>query len=208
MLETPVATLADACILPHNLATLAPNQMVDDMVIHFHCALLNSENQNDFFVSPSVTQLLLLSLRDMREQLEPLNLRDYRRVFFPVAHATARRKHWSLLMWRPKSGFLHFDSCGGENRDIARQLATTVLRFYKSPEKPFRSMKAPKQTNSYDCGVYVMAMMRWLARDQPAGDEMVEKINEDYVRRFRKGFEAFLKQFATGARLSDFCGDE
>jgi Ulp1 family protease len=119
----------------------------------------------------------------------------------------ARRKHWSLLVWRPKGGFLHFDSCCGENREIARRLASQILRFYKRPEKPFRTMKAPTQTNSYDCGVYVMAMMRWLARDRPTGDEMVEKINEDYVTRFRSGFEAFLKGFAAGAKPADFCED-
>jgi sentrin-specific protease 8 len=204
MLDCLVACLGDACIYEHNLASLGPCQMVDDMVVHFYCAVLNSENHNYFFASPSIVQLLQhFSGQAVVDQLRPLNLKQYRRVFFPVVSTEAQKKHWSLLIWHPTphngvATYLHLDTCGGCNRDSVWTLASAITKFYNLPPKALCTARAPTQTNGYDCGVYVMAMMRHIGQGKPLGEAMISRLTEDYIRHFRGGLAAYIRDFSSG----------
>lgn len=85
--------------------------------------------------------------------------------------------HWSLLVYtrgrenehvRSSKGradvFAHFDSAGGINRGAADALAHAVAPWLGSPGARAAAetvnhapAAAPRQTNGYDCGLYVLA---------------------------------------------------
>jgi Ulp1 family protease len=81
----------------------------------------------------------------------------------------------------------HFDTCVEFNHESARRLAISISRLFKIQSKSFQRMRAPRQTNAYDCGIYVMAMMEYFAKRTPGGT-MLETLTEDYIRKFRRAF--------------------
>jgi sentrin-specific protease 8 len=86
----------------------------------------------------------------------------------------------------------HFDTCGEFNHKSAKMLAASMSKIFKIPSKPFRRMPSPTQTNAYDCGIYVMAMMEHFARGNPSG-AIVGALTEGYIQTFREDFRQRLQ---------------
>ena len=92
--------------------------------------------------------------------------------FLPVANNSSSfssSSHWSLLLFYTSSKtFLHFDSIENSgNNYVAEKLAENISIAFgiSSAGVPF-NMKfpsTPRQSNSYDCGVYVILMAEVLA---------------------------------------------
>ena len=81
-------------------------------------------------------------------------------LFFPINsnenRQTAGGSHWSLLVYfKEARNFVHFDSMKDCNKNEA-------VKFYKKFEQYFNakhfqvSLEYPQQTNSSDCGMYVL----------------------------------------------------
>ena len=92
--------------------------------------------------------------------------------FLPVANNSSSfssSSHWSLLLFDTSSKtFLHFDSVENSgNNYVAEKLAENIsIAFGISSAGVPLSMKfpsTPRQSNSYDCGVYVILMAEVLA---------------------------------------------
>jgi hypothetical protein len=92
--QSPIAALDDARIYEHELATLGKYQMVDDSIIHFHCAVLNHLNCRNYSVTPCVVRLLQeFPPPQILDQITPLNLQQCRTVFLPLATKNREHKH-------------------------------------------------------------------------------------------------------------------
>lgn len=66
---------------------------------------------------------------------------------------------------RPESMFLHFDSSRGSNQDQAYELSHK-LKHYFGIAKNLGRVGEPlclQQTNSYDCGIYVLCYAEHIA---------------------------------------------
>jgi hypothetical protein len=167
--------------------------MVDDAIIHFQCAILNHVNKRNYFVAPCVVCLIQeFPPLQIIDQITPLKLQQYRNVFLPLSTKDRENKHWSLLVWHPGAAsnqpmWCHFDTCLEFNHESARRLAVSIWKLFKIQSKSFHKMRAPRQTNAYDCGIYIMAMMAHFAVGTPGGT-MLEILTEDYIRNFRREF--------------------
>jgi hypothetical protein len=89
--------------------------------------------------------------------------------------------------------FCHFDTCHPFNHESAQRLVRSISQVFALPPTPLRRATAPRQTNSLDCGVYVMAMMTHMAEGGRAGEQMIERLNGDFIRKFREEFARFLR---------------
>ena len=80
----------------------------------------------------------------------------------PVNNATLNGDgtHWSLLVIHidsNKNRFYHFDSIKGLNHGPALKLTKNVCSYLKLNDHEFVESPCPSQTNSYDCGLFVIA---------------------------------------------------
>ena len=100
--------------------------------------------------------------------LAPLGFSTAKLVLMAVndngdVEAAGGGSHWSLLSFTPfDNTFRHYDSLAGTNRRAARRVfdAASAAR----PGCQLLEAAAPRQSNGYDCGVFVLAMARLLAQ--------------------------------------------
>ncbi|KAL2611165.1 hypothetical protein R1flu_022857 [Riccia fluitans] len=98
--------------------------------------------------------------------IQPMKLLKRELVIFAVnnnedVETAEGGTHWTLLSYnRQKNTFEHFDSMAGTNWKQARDLVN-IVKPYMGPfaaSAKFIEQATPQQENSYDCGVYVMAI--------------------------------------------------
>lgn len=177
-----------------DLETLAPGQWLNDAVINFCCdrmSLVEFEGRGVAFVHPGVSFVLSFEddEDDFRDTLEGAGVTAAacRLALFPIndKQVTGRPggAHWSLLAVDRDAGrFLHFDSAGGANDGVARNLAGR-LSPHVGCAMPVARAQCPQQTNSFDCGVYAVTFARELARSWAEGNGPASEAAADRLRR-------------------------
>ncbi|KAA6359858.1 MAG: putative Sentrin-specific protease 8 [Streblomastix strix] len=135
-------------------------------------------------VSQSTSYLMMNidSATDFNSFFDGLELKSKQIICLPVSNSTDPTQvggsHFSLLVYSQDAKilgdlsndnsngpiFLHFDSSGNQNQSFAKKLCQKlsihILGSYD--KKIFSNAISPQQTNSYDCGVYVMAIVQFL----------------------------------------------
>lgn len=105
---------------------------------------------------------------DVTELLRHLRLSHRELLLLPVNDSLALNfstsagpsgSHWSLLVFeRASDTFYHLDSLPSQsNEPRARTLVAKLKRLLKVPNARFVSLAAPRQQNSYDCGMLLCA---------------------------------------------------
>ena len=125
--------------------------------------------------------------------------------------------HWSLLAYlRGVEGaddaFLHFDSLGAANATAANALAAAAAEALGGPRAVAAARNVrhdppgtPRQTNGYDCGVYVLEMAdavcdaRHVVRDERRMRESLQAITPERVAARRAEMLALVEQLAEEA---------
>ncbi|XP_052780849.1 sentrin-specific protease 8-like [Mya arenaria] len=109
---------------------------------------------------------------DIGNFLAPLNLPSKQFVFLPVNDNQVVNQtggnHWSLLVYiRNKQEFRHYDSLEGRNQEIARTLAYKIQPYVQAPRGRMKvlEVESPRQTNGYDCGMFVIAVAEHLCKE-------------------------------------------
>ncbi|XP_076448194.1 sentrin-specific protease 8-like [Babylonia areolata] len=140
-------------------------------------------------LSPSMTQFIKFAAGDdLATALGPLNLPTKEYVFLPINDNTNTNKaggsHWSLMVFvRNKEEFRHYDSGHSANGLVAKELMDRLQPFLHASKRgsKFVEMDCPRQTNGYDCGMYVICMAEHLCRELcecynvPLADVITEK---------------------------------
>jgi sentrin-specific protease 8 len=158
----------DSLLYESDLELLNEGNWLNDRIIGFVYEYLEREVYESEtetllgFVNPSTVQYLKLC--DSIEEanmcfIEPLSLDKKTFVFMPLNNnsntSCAGGCHWSLMVLnRLNSTLYHFDSIGSNQSE-----ANAFFRKYKKClqiEKFENASNFPKQTNSSDCGVYVL----------------------------------------------------
>uniref|UniRef100_A0A0D9XN30 WRKY domain-containing protein n=1 Tax=Leersia perrieri TaxID=77586 RepID=A0A0D9XN30_9ORYZ len=180
---------------------------LNDRIIAFYLAHLQSQfhgDGDDLLLLPPSIPYLLANLPDPASVAEPLRLPSRRLVLLPVndnpdvSHAEGGT-HWTLLLLdntNPVSGprFVHHDSLPPTNLPSARRLAAVLRPLLPNRTIPLVEGPTPRQTNGYDCGVFVLAVARaichwWTTAShqlEPDWFEAVKReVNADSVKAMR-----------------------
>ncbi|KAL1810336.1 hypothetical protein ACET3Z_027326 [Daucus carota] len=162
------------------------SRYLSDVFIEFYFTYLSSIHPSDLilFVPPTISFLLsnFNDKKDVADCVRPLEFHTKDLIFFPVNNGGY---HWSLLVYnRELNVFAHHDSLGGLNNEEAQELYLAVRhcvhkkRSYRfkieflnkrrlmedSCVPVFHKAVSPRQSNGYDCGLYVMVMAKAICR--------------------------------------------
>jgi len=121
-------------------------------------------------------------------------------VFFAVndndSKLSAGGSHWSLLMYNKQTNsFHHYDSCNAYNTSAARSLARNVEPFLHAKGSPaFVESRCPQQTNSYDCGVYVICVAEELCKNFLASKEtsLSDTVTAENTKQKRRALKKLI----------------
>jgi sentrin-specific protease 8 len=155
---------------------LAPRQWLNDSVISFQMQYLQHtvfDGLDVLLVSPASAFVLLFEEdeSDFNAAVQGMELETKSLILFPINNNTSVERsggsHWSLLSLNVKTlVFRHFDSSGRHNEGVARQFATKLavyLNQSNSSPMTFTNEVCPRQSNDYDCGLYVVCFSEQVA---------------------------------------------
>ncbi|GFP95681.1 nedd8-specific protease 1 [Phtheirospermum japonicum] len=203
--DDKILSYNDVVLRRSDLGILGGRYFLNDRIIEFYFSHLASIYPRDdiLLVPPSVAFWIkecpdIASLKDF---VEPLHLPRKELIIFPINdNADVARAeggtHWSLLAFeRDANLFVHHDSSDGFNSAHARRVYRAVVS-YTGCEAGYREWSGtPRQTNGYDCGLYVLAIARaiceWYASAGPKDVEglwfagVKEKITASHVAEMR-----------------------
>ncbi|XP_033309375.1 sentrin-specific protease 8-like [Bombus bifarius] len=179
-----------------DIALLQGSHWLNDVIIGFYFEyldeILNKNERRDFyFISPELTQLLKMT--DPNQYiifLDPHSITECKCMFFPLNNCdktdAAGGTHWSLLIFcKGDKTCYHFDSAKGSNAAIASKFAESVMDCVldkKEPNKKFVEVDSPQQSNSYDCGVYVLCLTDVIINHLSQNNRM-DGCNYDQVKK-------------------------
>lgn len=200
-----VAQSDDAVVTLDDLECLKMGERINDSIIHFLCNIEDHRFQKEMmkykFVSPALTQLLQNSTQELAETLlEAAGLSKFNLIFFPISNLKIDSTcHWSLLVWCPgmKNQFLHFDSLKNRNVVPAKSLVTKIVASTNIKTYKFKNMKGPVQDNTYDCGMYLMAVMDEIATTRKISETLKTKITPEYISKFRVALTTCIVNYST-----------
>lgn len=113
------------------------------------------------YVPASITQLIKLLPEDAQSTLAHLGAEDKQILFFAVSdHVGASQggSHWSLLVFsRAEKTFFYLDSIGTRNISATSTLVEILKNTLECPMAPLIAVESLQQTNSYDCGIIMVA---------------------------------------------------
>ncbi|CAD6265879.1 unnamed protein product [Miscanthus lutarioriparius] len=175
--EERVLSHGDVVLLRSDLAILRGPCFSNDRIIAFYFAHVSAGLQDDdLLLLPPSIPYLLSNLPDsavVAAVADPLRL-----VLLPVndnpdASIAEGGSHWTLLILDNATSpsaprFVHHDSLpGAPNLPVAARLADALRPLLSGSDSkrdtvPLIEGPTPRQTNGYDCGVYVMAIARVL----------------------------------------------
>ena len=195
----------DVDVTPGAISELREQKYIEDSVINLHLSLMKKRNfrkRRYRFIEPAVSQLIQDSSKEtIQSFFDGEDFRNYHIVFFAFHNLKQGNcGHYSLLCWVPgiKSGkrFFYYDSLPKQNLFIAQKLFAKIKEFTGlrgRTQDLFKECESPIQQNRFDCGVYVMAMIDFLATSgKISSADMIPKITQHYATRYRETLAAFI----------------
>jgi sentrin-specific protease 8 len=171
-----VLSYNDSLLHESDLQLLDVGYWLNDQLISFFYEYFENEQfkyeKHLFaFVNPSIVQYLKLcsSLQEAEMCfLQPLDLANKEYIFFPINNnndaQSAGGSHWSLLVYqKATASFYSFDSINGSNEKETRSFYNK-FRTYFNTNQLKEAENFPKQSNSSDCGVYVLGATELIAK--------------------------------------------
>ena len=134
------------------------SKVLDDEMITAATEELQMKHPDCLFVNPCLTQCILFAkVKHVPIFLDPLRAKTYPLVFFVLndSQKPGDSSHWSLLAYNRSAGRLfHFDSMHNTNFKAAYELAQKVCEYLNV--WALTDVYCEQQTNSVDCGYYVI----------------------------------------------------
>lgn len=204
--EKVVLNFENTLLRSSDIRLLTGPYWLNDQIISFYMEYLETivykENKDILFVSPEVVQCIkLVSKEEMSIFLDPLNGAEKSFIFFPLNDNDEDRaggSHWSLLVFsRPEQTFYHFDSLNNTSIKPYFTFLRNLSYALRCPDFDVKSPACVKQTNGYDCGIYVICNVEYLAKqvtehgaveidDTNCSTNNIQRITAEKVKRKRK----------------------
>lgn len=205
--DDKVLSYNDVVLRRSDLDILSGPHFLNDRIIEFYFSYLTScyPSEDILLVPPSIAFWIkeCPDSASLQEFLEPLHLPQRKLIIFPIndnsdVSIAEGGSHWSLLVFeRNANVFVHHDSSSaGMNSVHSMRVYRAVATYTASDAKFINWSGSPRQTNCYDCGLYVTAIARaiceWYGSAGPAaaGDlwlsSVKEQITLSLVSRMRK----------------------
>ena len=160
-----------------DMHTISRNNWLTDNVISFYYQYLKYEvfgkHTDVLLIKPTVSYMLTLlsEINDFKQSALSLRLHTRQIVFCPLNNES----HWAILVYvRMLGRWFYYDSIQSLLQQQAEVLCARLYRL-TSDSNPslqnitddewrpsFMSMQTPQQNNSYDCGMYVLAITHLL----------------------------------------------
>ncbi|CDW56831.1 Peptidase C48 domain containing protein [Trichuris trichiura] len=178
-----VLTFHDVVLRQWDIALLKPNKWLNDNILAFFMEYFAEEmfaeqKQRIAFVDPSLAHLLKMAdKRDLRTFPQLLGWNEKELLIIPVndcMSAEGGGGHWSLLVYRrSEKKFECYDSMPmnrlvGKSINLLTRKLTSILEenVSEDSEDPILDvLTCAQQTNSSDCGVYVVIFAQLVAKD-------------------------------------------
>lgn len=167
-------TIGDVSLSHEDVETLAPRRFLSDLIIAYAFQELERSDASVRLVQPASVFMAACGIvgDDLAALLRPLALDTADTVYLPVNNNDAPDRayggsHWSLLVFRRASlSFHHYDSYHGHNDRVARRIAAAFARALNAPSNApvIAESAAPQQSNSFDCGIFVICVAEALQR--------------------------------------------
>lgn len=151
-----------------NILELLGNNWINDDIIRIHFDLINDKilkNTTIKCMNPTICQAVKV-LDDTNGLLGPLKLQQYEYLVIPVNNSSGANdsdgSHWSLLICKTlNKTFYYYDSLRDHNLLHAQTIANKIFAHLcvsnNEPKPVIKICNSPQQTNSYDCGIFVLA---------------------------------------------------
>lgn len=158
---------------------------------------------NVLFYPPNTLYLLRMIQKEMASEVTQYwNVFKAKYVFLPLydsENCASEGSHWSLIVWdtqyspNEENKFYHFDSLGCSSTRVARKVAKQLCEYYGVNVHRFFSPKSPQQNNSYDCGMFTIAIMEYIAKSMDL-DKIVPNVSQQTVTQLRLDYQTkFMK---------------
>ncbi|GAA0162053.1 protease [Lithospermum erythrorhizon] len=165
----------DVVLRRSDLDILSGPYFLNDRIIEFYFSYLATcyPSEDVLLIPPGITFWIkecpdITSLKDF---LDPLQFSKRKLILFPVndnddVNEAGGGSHWSLLTFeRDSNAFVHHDSSSlNMNRTPAKRICKAVLPYTAEKATFLECSSTPKQTNGYDCGLYVSAIARVICK--------------------------------------------
>jgi len=166
-----------------DLKKLREGIWLNDNVINFYLAMI-SEADDNIFVFPTffMTNLINRGFEEARKwsQLTVVNILNYRLLLVPVHLGT----HWILLTVDNLARTIStYDSMGDQHLELCVAIIHVLDREVAAHGEPPRKYRMvdpgdiPQQTNTDDCGVFVLLYARKIVRGQSVQSIKAKDIN-------------------------------
>lgn len=164
----------DVLLRESDVATLNPNQWLNDQIISFWFEYLLREVYSSFankihFMPPEMVQLIRaaagdnMSPNEVDSVLGISQLMNKKVVFFAINDSSINTTsvgghHWSLLVLFPESSqFVHYDSINDSgNEGSALEVIKVMVHIIPSLKTNLIQGACEAQNNSSDCGIHVL----------------------------------------------------
>ena len=156
-------------------------------------------------------------LETIQSILESFDHSNYSIILFPFTNYTSIRanNHWSLLYWQRTKvdTFYALDSFNPDITKVTRNdLISNIKTLFKLKTrgvkgKPVQKanggclyLDVAKQSNNFDCGIYLMAYLEDIMRNNKASRN-ISQFSKTYITQFRSSLQSFMRQYTPDSNL-------
>ena len=165
---------------------IKPYEWLNDNIINSYISLIqnnfknNTYFYNDFYIKVS-NNYKNYNFQGVKRYTKNLNILEKEKIIFPINI----QNHWIMCYIDVKDNlFYYLDPKYGTK--YITEIYNNINKWYKDITETnndliLKDIKIPKQSNSYDCGVFVLAFIFFLSTNRN-----IDYLIEDYMKFFRK----------------------
>ncbi|EAY18981.1 Clan CE, family C48, Ulp1-like cysteine peptidase [Trichomonas vaginalis G3] len=180
-------------------------QWINDTLIHLAGRKIELENlketedgkKNIMFYPPNTLQLLrMLEKPFIDDIINNFKVFTAKYVFLPLNNGglgADHGSHWSLIIWdteyspNQENKFYHYDSIGGSTTKLAKSVCKQLADDYGVKYYKFFAPKSPQQDNTYDCGLFTVAVTDYVAKTMDL-EHIIPNVSQETVTNLRNSF--------------------
>jgi sentrin-specific protease 8 len=198
----------DSLLRESDLKLLDESNWLNDQIISFVFEYFEYEKYNSLveenkiiFLNPNFTQILKIN-NDMGQLIEvfldPLEVLKTEVIIFPINNNStatiAGGSHWSIMaIYKNEHRFVHYDSFHSANKEIAIKIYNKFKSYFQCNHF-HEEITCPQQSNTSDCGVYLLAIADAIANSLLTKTSLdLTRITPDFILKLRINYKNLIR---------------